>query len=328
MTDTICSAQVDELLPGTAKAGRLFIALEHRYGWSHDILDGGVFGEEITAQLKDWLKERDCCLQLIRKPGRLGQGTCEGVNVYISHCVPAAELAKIGMSADGTSGSASAESVSGGDETGTGTYLEHLIVSDVTGLMELDIRLGRPTPGATEINHPLLLVCTHGKRDRCCAIKGRPIASALHNVFPDIVWETSHSKGHRFAPALVLLPWNYSYGRLSAVATKDVIEQAQQGIIAAEGCRGRGIYKPPQQVADLAARTHWNKWRADDIAIVEVVGELDPVGSTVRVTAADGAVAEVTVHQIVTEGVVSSCGDEPGPKKGWAATEVKTVATQ
>lgn len=266
MTDTICSAQFDEPLPGTAKAGRLFIALEHRYGWSHDILDGGVFGEEITAQLKDWLKERNGSLQLIRKPGRLGQGTCEGVHVYISHCVPSSEQAKVEASGS-ESGSGVASS--------TGIYLEHLIVSDATALMELDIRLGRPTPGATEVEHPLLLVCTHGKRDRCCAIKGRPVASALHNVFPDIVWETSHSKGHRFAPALVLLPWNYSYGRLSAVATKDVIEQAQEGIIAAEGCRGRGIYKPPQQVADLAARTHWDKWRADDIATVEVIGKLE-----------------------------------------------------
>lgn len=331
MTDTNCSAQVDEPLPGTAKAGRLFIALEHHYGWSHDILDGGVFGDEITDRLKHWLGQRGGALQLIRKPGRLGQGACAGVNVYIAHCVPATELTEAELAAALPVASEAAGSPTEKDNAetkkGPDVYLEHLIVSDVTALMNIDIRLGRPTPGATKVDHPLLLICTHGKRDRCCAIKGRPVAAALHNVYPDIVWETSHSKGHRFAPAVVLLPWNYSYGRLSAMAIKDVIDQAKQGVIAAEGCRGRGIFKPPQQVADLAARAHWGKWRADDIATVKVLGKLDTSGSTIRVTAIDGSIAEVVVRQIVTEGVVSSCGDEVGPKKGWVVTEVNTITT-
>ena len=58
MTDSVCSDLGHEPLPGTAKAGTLFIALEHQYGWSHDILDGGVFGDELTARIKEWLAER------------------------------------------------------------------------------------------------------------------------------------------------------------------------------------------------------------------------------------------------------------------------------
>mgnify|MGYP001107965240 CR=1 FL=1 len=88
MTDSVCSDLGHEPLPGTAKAGTLFIALEHQYGWSHDILDGGVFGDELTARIKEWLAERGGSLQLIRKPGRLGQIPCDGVTMYVAHCPP------------------------------------------------------------------------------------------------------------------------------------------------------------------------------------------------------------------------------------------------
>lgn len=300
MAETICSAQVDEPLPGTAKPFKLFIALEHQYGWSHDILDGGVFGDEVTARLKAWLEERGGKLQLIRKPGRLGQVPCDGINLFVSHCV---------------------------DEV----YLEHRMVADVEELMTLDIRLGQKTEGATEVTHPLLFVCTHGKRDRCCAVKGRPVAAALDRVYPDMIWETSHSKGHRFAPAVILLPWNYAYGRLSAMETKHVIDDALVGKLHAEGCRGRGIYSVPGQVAELAVREETGRWGVADVTSVEVSEVVDGT-ATATVSLCDDAKSAtgmkytVALEQIVTEGVVSSCGDEPGPKKGWAARSVTSGA--
>ena len=294
--DTTCSAQMTEPLPGTAKAGKLFIALEHQLGWSHDMFDGGVWGAEITGRLEAWLSERGGALQLIRKPGRIGQQPCDGVNVYIAHC----------------------ESVDGSE-----VFLEHRMVADVEDLMTLDIRPGQPTEGATRLDHPLFLICTHGKRDRCCAVKGRPLAAAMHNLYPEVVWETSHSKGHRFAPASVLLPWNYSFGRLSAVDAKGVIEDAQQGIVHAEGCRGRGIYTPQGQAAELAVRRQADAWGVDDVARVDVDGTTAVVALYDGPSDRDKVVEyEVALEKITTEGVVSSCGDAPGPKKGWAAVEV------
>lgn len=295
-SDTTCSAQFAEPLPGTAKPAKLFIALEHQLGWSHDILDGGVWGDEITGRVEAWLDERGGVMQLIRKPGRIGQQPCDGVNVYIAHCT-ATDDSEI--------------------------FLEHRMVADVEDLMTLDIRLGQPTEGATRLDHPLYLICTHGKRDRCCAMKGRPLAGAMHNLFPDMVWETSHSKGHRFAPASILLPWNYSFGRLSAVEAKGVVEDAQKGIVHAEGCRGRGIYTPPAQVAELAVRRESDAWGVDDIARIDVDGTTAVVALDDGTSERGGVVEyEVALEKIITEGVVSSCGDAPGPKKGWAAVGV------
>ena len=50
---------------------------------------------------------------------------------------------------------------------------------------------------------PLYLVCTHGKRNVCCARLGGPLAQALAARHPGQVWETTHVGGHRFAANLV-----------------------------------------------------------------------------------------------------------------------------
>ncbi|WP_295625587.1 sucrase ferredoxin [uncultured Corynebacterium sp.] len=349
MTDSVCSDLVHEPLPGTAKNGSLFIALEHQLGWSHDILDGGVFGDELTARIKEWLAERDGSLQLIRRPGRIGQVPCDGVTMYVAHCPPE-------IPAPASPGEQRDETAEPGDETAAtsaasdavaGPRLEVRKVRDVEEMLSLDVRLGRPTEGAVDVDKPLLLVCTHGKRDQCCAVKGRPVAQALSTIHPDVVWETSHSKGHRFAPALVLLPWNYSYGRLSAKETNDMLDDAYSGVLHRGGCRGRGVWDPRGQVAELAARETAGEWGMDAVASVEssdvvdavladgahgggllpeVVEGLrsvfvgDPAADAAAVVAfADGRRFGVALRRIVTEGVLSSCGDAPGPKKGWRA---------
>ncbi len=67
---------------------------------------------------------------------------------------------------------------------------------------------GEP-PSATEITD--VLVCTHGRRDRCCGSLGTALAQELSagplQLGEDVrVWRTSHTGGHRFAPTAVVLP--------------------------------------------------------------------------------------------------------------------------
>ena len=52
-------------------------------------------------------------------------------------------------------------------------------------------------------DEPVFLVCTHGKRNVCCARLGVPLAQALATRHPGQVWETTHVGGHRFAANLV-----------------------------------------------------------------------------------------------------------------------------
>ena len=63
---------------------------------------------------------------------------------------------------------------------------------------------------------PVLLVCTNGRRDVCCAVRGRPVALDAAALAPGRVWEASHTGGHRFAPTGVLLPHGATLARLDA----------------------------------------------------------------------------------------------------------------
>lgn len=60
----------------------------------------------------------------------------------------------------------------------------------------------------------LYLVCTHGKRDACCAQFGRGVADSLSDRHPVETWEASHLGGHRFAANVLVLPDGLLYGRV------------------------------------------------------------------------------------------------------------------
>lgn len=62
----------------------------------------------------------------------------------------------------------------------------------------------------------LLLVCTHGRHDVCCAVRGRPVAAALAQRWPEETWECSHIGGDRFAASVVSLPDGTTLGGLDA----------------------------------------------------------------------------------------------------------------
>ena len=90
---------------------------------------------------------------------------------------------------------------------GTVARPEELLDLDWPALREGDrdaVRRSLPTLAASDRAH--LLVCTNGRRDVCCAVKGRPLALGMAALHPDRVWEVTHTSGHRFAPTAVLLP--------------------------------------------------------------------------------------------------------------------------
>lgn len=91
--------------------------------------------------------------------------------------------------------------------------------------------------------HPALLVCTNGRRDVCCAVRGRPVAAGAAARRPGQVWETSHTGGHRFAPTGVLLPSGAALGRLDVdravlaldAAVHDLLPRALHGPVHDRG---------------------------------------------------------------------------------------------
>ena len=102
---------------------------------------------------------------------------------------------------------------------------------------------------------PLWLVCTNGKRDRCCAELGRPIAGLLSQEWPDGTWETTHLGGHRFSGTLLALPSGLTLGRLDTATALAACEAVDRGEVPVEWVRGRAGRSGVDQVRELHVLT-------------------------------------------------------------------------
>ncbi len=120
---------------------------------------------------------------------------------------------------------------------------------------------------------PLWLVCTNGRRDVCCAERGRPVAAALARRWPEATWETTHLGGHRFAATLMALPSAVTLGRLdpdSAVAACAALLEGTMELDVVRGVAGRPAIA---QAAALHLRAQHGWTRLDDVAPVAHDGE-------------------------------------------------------
>lgn len=128
-------------------------------------------------------------------------------------------------------------------------YAVHGTVLDrAEDLLDLDLADATAMPAHVG---PLWLVCTNGKRDRCCAETGRPVAGLLSDRWPEGTWETTHLGGHRFAGTLLALPSGLSLGRLDAATALTACEAVARGEVPLEVTRGRAGRSGEQQVREL-----------------------------------------------------------------------------
>lgn len=175
-----------------------------------------------------------------------------------------------------------------------------------------------------ELAAPVLLVCTNGKRDRCCALVGRPLAEVADREFPGRVVETTHLGGHRFAPTATVLPFGVSYARLDERTVVEALRAADDGrvppaLAAPEHYRGRSGLTRPQQAAEHAFRA-----ATGDLALPgPTVRDASPAGEdrwSVPVAAGETR-RVVTVSRVLTERLrPESCGKEPVPVPVWQLT--------
>jgi hypothetical protein len=101
----------------------------------------------------------------------------------------------------------------------------------------------------------LVLVCGHGTRDPCCALRGSAVYGALAtHVAPEELWLSSHHGGHRFAANVLLLPDGVHLGRVTPEAAPRVVGAALAGRIVLEHYRGRTAYSSREQAAERVVR--------------------------------------------------------------------------
>ncbi len=142
----------------------------------------------------------------------------------------------------------------------------------------------RLTQGPThEGFYPQYLVCTNGKRDKCCARFGFPLYRELYQHFaerPDTVWESSHVGGHRFAANVITFPDGVMYGHIDLSDMTRLIEHTDHHQLMLDKYRGRALLTKSAQFAEHALRETHNLPAVQAISQVRVFSE----GSTTEVT--------------------------------------------
>lgn len=303
-----CSSYVDEPLPGTAPfVAHGWILIEHTGAWSHDIFDGETVLPEVSAALKDYADTYGMRIAFIRRHGRQGHCDIEQRRVYIS------------LSLDGI------------PELWTGSIV-HL--RDILRWNPLSPALY----GCTRCTS-ISVVCTHGKRDRCCAINGRPVADALDKYSREhwgeepAFWEISHIAGHRFAPAFMTLPGNYMYGRLTPEEAIAVASAARQGYIDLTKLRGRTSLDAPAQAAELVVAQVLAResqlLTPGLLKATTLVKRTLPRGgdeAEVRVIHPEGRVWNVVLRTVQLPPRPQSCGASPKPCWSWQLYSLHEVS--
>ena len=151
-----------------------------------------------------------------------------------------------------------------------GRWFRTLEVGGHPDLLELDVqRMFRERELGDPIDHPLLLVCTHGVRDRCCARYGQALCRELNaNADPEWLWQASHVGGDRFAGNLVCLPEGLYFGRVDPPSVRGVLDAYLLGNIDLGLYRGRSCYSFPVQAAEARVRADTGLHGLNDLRLV------------------------------------------------------------
>lgn len=105
---------------------------------------------------------------------------------------------------------------------------------------------------------PLLLCCTHGKKDKCCAKFGYAAYRALNAAvaereLPFEVWESTHLGGCRLAASAVVFPALRKYGRIGDEDVLPLLESELEDRPYLPCYRGDSRLSSIQQCAQVAA---------------------------------------------------------------------------
>jgi hypothetical protein len=284
LCSTICR-DLNEPMPGTAVVASGWLVVEQPGPWGRKAptqshLDP-VFGANIDAAAK----KADLRFGLIRSPGKHADAVPRAHQVYVASTVPGHTWLLGGCIADPAMLMAlDLEAVSQGDRD--------VVISSL--------------PELSPVTEPVLLVCTNGKRDECCALLGRPIATELSVIAPGRVWESSHLSGHRFAPTATLLPAGIMYGQLDVETATAILTAADRGETVLSKLRGRSTWTKRGQVAEIAVRNLTGEVALDALSVI--AEDLE----TVTVRHLDGRLWTV---QVISEPAdpprPESCGKEP-----------------
>lgn len=277
------SEAAGEPLAGTAVSATRWLLVEVRGTWPRDVASAESLPAPARAAVLEWLAGTPGArLQYVRSPGRSAQR-------LLAFVVDARE--------DGHS-------------------VRRIELDRHGDLASVDL----DEDGAC-VGTPLVLVCGHGSRDRCCALRGTAVFGALRDgLDEEQLWVSSHLGGHRFAANVLALPYGLQFGRVTVEEAPALVERALSGRIELDRYRGRTCYESPAQAAEHAVRAERGLDRIGDLRLVRAEDGL------VVFRSVDGADWSVVVNRVDGPSVPASCGDEPAVRSVLSARLVPGAA--
>jgi (2Fe-2S) ferredoxin len=218
-------------LAGSAPPARRWLLLEHPGPWKIDAIAGSGIDADVLSDLVQRAGSATRIL-LVRRSGRIDR---RAPRRWILAGLDSATL--------------------------TGPWEDDRDLLDAADAMIATL------PAPTEPPEPVILVCTHGIHDVCCALRGRPVASSLASRWPELVWECTHIGGDRFAPNVVLLPDGFYYGNLDPDYAVATVQAHLAGTVLTDRLRGMAGFLPPVQAAVIAAHQHYGPLGPSDVTV-------------------------------------------------------------
>ena len=260
---SLSSAQ-GESLAGTASLVKRWLLVEDPGPWGYDALVQNKLPRDLLAELRAWADSVSARVILVRRgPQKVG---------------PARKLFVV--------------SSTPGNE-----WLHSTTTDGLDALTAVDrdaFRSGTGIPGKRLDN--LYLVCTHGRHDRCCSVRGNPVARALCARYGDTAWECSHIGGDRFAANIVCLPKGAYFGRVGSADAERLTEDYARGVLDLDCFRGWSSLPFAAQAAEIATRKNlglagvddvvtesWEKTRETEVAVRMTTKQFGPMNVTVSI---------------------------------------------
>ena len=270
---TRIASTLGEPMYGTASTVRTWILLEQPGPWGYDAVLQSHLAPRTARALRNLAGKVGARPVLLRRPGRhRGRG---------HHCYLVC--------------------------SGPGTpWMEHAVLDRPSDILTWDLAPmahGRPPGMGVLQDAPLHLVCTNGRRDPCCAERGRPLSLALSDRFGDRVFECSHIGGDRFAGNLVCLPHGLYFGRVGPRVGVKVAARYERGLIDLARYRGRSCYGFAAQAAEYFLRRREDLRGVEDLRLIG----FESTGDAEVTAAFDGPAGRMAVRVRV------GSAEEPSP---------------
>ena len=218
--------QADTPLYGTAVNTEVWILLEYDAPWTAKAVKDNSLPTEVQAWLSEQCEATSGRLLFIKKGVKhRASSTSNRLNLYIVETRQARSA----------------------------TY--HFAANAYSDFLSLTINeVLEEAPESARSDEKLVLVCTNGKRDRCCSKFGLPVYEAFEQEEGLSTWQTTHIGGHRYSATAVAFPQGTYYGYLSPQAVSEASAALRDGKLYMPGYRGRTAYSGAVSAADYFVR--------------------------------------------------------------------------